>query len=77
MNKVGPAIFCFALLCVVMACLMPHFAPALFVVGWAVQILALLAWGVYLLTQRRWSGLFFVLAGAVEFLLVTPAIHSS
>ena len=76
MNKVGPAIFCFALLCVAAPFLFPSRGIILFFVGWAVIAAASLAWGIYSLIHRRWSGLFFLFLGVVEFLMLSPALHS-
>ena len=75
MNKLGPAIFCFALLCVASLFIFPKNGPVIFLVGCAVIATATLAWGIYSLIDRRWSGLFFLLLGIVEFILLSPALH--
>jgi hypothetical protein len=77
MNKIGPIIFSFALLCVALPFVFPKQAAVLLFVGWAVAGTAALAWGIHLLAQRRWSGLFFLLLGLVDLLFLFPLIHHS
>jgi hypothetical protein len=82
-NKIGPAIFCFALLCVAaqFLCLatpspVPECGAIFFLIGWVVIGAASMVWGIYSLVSRRWSGLFFLLLGVVELLLLSPVIHT-
>ena len=75
MKMVGPILFCFAILCVAATFLFPTRGGVLFFVGWAVIGAASLAWGIYLLVHRRWSGLFFVSLGVVELLMISPVLH--
>lgn len=73
MNKVGPAIFCLAAVCVGSLFIFPNSGLKLYVGGWIVIGAAWLAWAIYSLLHRRWPPLLcLVLAAALAILLFSP-----
>jgi hypothetical protein len=74
MEKLGPAIFCVAILCVGALFIFPAWGPRFYFVGLLVTGAAWLGWLIYSLLHRRWSAVLVLIIAILLAMLLLPAI---